>query len=146
MSSAKRSEILELLAAGKISADEAAELLNETTAEAAKTAVETPAPAKAAEPAAEDEPREKMPFPAGHKEPSWFRVRVRNLDTGKDKVTVNIPLPMFKLGLQIGRRFSPEIEGWDAGEIERTVGELENGLLLDVQDEEKNESVQIYID
>jgi hypothetical protein len=130
-----RIEILELLGKGKITADEAATLLSnaapvaEKAAPPKKTAVSTPPPT------AED-----------GKEPNWFRVRVANLETGKNRVSVNIPVRMMKFGLKIGSRFSPEIENLDWNELSGAIKDMKTGMLIDVQDEDSNEHVQIYLD
>ncbi len=126
-----RKEILDLLANGKISADEAAELLAQTSPEAPLE----PAAVKAgSEPA------------VNGKKPTWFRVRVRNLETGQNKVTVNIPLRMLNFGLKLGRRFSPELEGLDYDELTGMMSEMSAGMLVEVQDEEDNEHVQVYVE
>ena len=75
-----------------------------------------------------------------------FHVRVRNLETGQNKVTVNIPLRMLKFGLKLGSRFSPELEGINLNEMTEMMGGMESGMLVEVQDEEGNEHVQVYID
>lgn len=130
-----RQEILDLLAKGKITADEAAEMLNAVQSE---TADYPPAVEKQTDPAAE-------PTTSG-KQPSWFRVRVRNLETGQNKVSVNIPLPMLKFGLKLGRYFSPELDGMDFNELTGLMAEMGTGMLVDVQDEEDNEHVQVFVD
>lgn len=147
MATVNRNDILELLAAGKISAAEAAELLNQARSEPGAPAETTATPEatlKAAE-AAETAGVTK-PETAGTKEPTWFHIRVRNLETGQNKVTVNIPLRMFKFGMRIGRRFSPELAGLDWDEIQDMVANMESGVLVEVQDEEDSEHVQIYVD
>ena len=144
MATVNRSEILELLAAGKISAAEAADLLSQARREQAapaEAAAAPEAPAKAAEPAGVTKPEV-----AGGKEPTWFHIRVRNLETGQNKVTVNIPLRMFKFGMRIGRRFSPELAELDWDEINDMIANMESGVLVEVQDEEDKEHVQIYVD
>lgn len=139
MSKPSRMEILELLSNGKITAAEAANLLND---------VEEPAPAEKAAPVAEKAPA-APPSPAAAEngdEPSWFRVRVANLETGKNRVTVNIPVRMMKFGLKIGSRFSPEIENLDWNELTGMMKDMKSGMLVDVQDEVSNEHVQVYLD
>jgi hypothetical protein len=79
-------------------------------------------------------------------EPSWFRVRVANLETGKNRVTVNIPIRMMQFGLKIGSRFSPEIENLDWNELTGMMKDMKSGMLVDVQDEDSNEHVQVYLD
>jgi hypothetical protein len=143
MSKPSRMEILELLSNGKITAAEAANLLSS----AAEPAVAGPVVAEKAPPP----PVEKAPAPpptsaTGEKEPNWFHVRVANLETGKNRVTVNIPIRMMKFGLKIGSRFSPEIENMDWNELTGMMKDMTSGMLVDVQDEDSNEHVQVYLD
>ncbi len=135
MTTADRKEILELLAKGKITADEAADLLTNPQPP------EEPATLKVKIP--EDAP--KMPKGDGHS-PSWLHVRVKDLKSGRNKVTVNIPIGMMKFGLQIGRKFSPELDEIDWNELTGAMQEMESGVLVDVQDEEDGEHVQVYVD
>ena len=134
---ASKKEILEKLASGEISATDAAQLLNqpEETAEIPKA---TPTPAPAPKPEAETAVEGDAP--------TWFRVRVKNMETGKNKVSVNIPIRMLKLGLKIGSRFAPELQGLDWHEIDGLMQDLQTGLLVEVQDEESNEHVRVFIE
>lgn len=139
MSKPSRMEILELLSNGKITAAEAANLLSDIG--------ETAAAEKAPPPAVEKAPAAPPQSAATDgQEPSWFRVRVANLETGKNRVTVNIPVRMMKFGLKIGSRFSPEIENLDWNELTGMMKDMKSGMLVDVQDEDSNEHVQVYLD
>lgn len=135
----ERQEILELLAKGKISADEAAELLSSVQG---KVTESPPTPEAAPAPKAAPEPDLKT----SGKKPGWFKVRVRNLETGKNKVTVNIPLGMVDFGLKLGRHFAPELEGLDYQKLAGMMGNMESGMLVEVEDEEDNEHVQIFVE
>ena len=130
----ERQEILDLLAKGKITADEAADLLGQTTPAAEKTAAPIPEPVETAEKAA---PETK---------PAWLRVRVSDLETGKNKVSVNIPLRMLDFGLKLGRRFSPELEGLDYNELTGLMADMGAGTLVEVEDEESNGHVQVFVE
>lgn len=133
-----RKEILELLANGKITADEAAELLSQPAAPVAEeTAVPDVKLLKE---------EEAIQARNGGKKPGWLHVRVRDLESGRNKVTVNIPLGMVKFGMKIGGRFSPELNGLDWNELETMMNDMESGLLVDVQDEEGGEHVQVFVD
>ncbi|GIK56636.1 MAG: hypothetical protein BroJett015_22990 [Chloroflexota bacterium] len=133
-----RNEILELLANGKITADEAAQLLNQPAAPVVEeTAVPDVKLLKE---------EEAMQRHNGGKKPGWLHVRVRDLESGRNKVTVNIPLGMVKFGMKIGGRFSPELNGLDWNELESMMNGMESGLLVDVQDEEGGEHVQVFVD
>jgi hypothetical protein len=139
MSKPSRMEILELLSNGKITAAEAASLLSDI----GEPAVAEKAPPPPVEKAPTDP---SPPAAADGEEPSWFRVRVANLETGKNRVTVNIPVRMMKFGLKIGSRFSPEIENLDWNELTGMMRDMKSGMLVDVQDEDSNEHVQVYLD
>ncbi len=143
MSKPSRMEILELLSNGKITAVEAASLLSDISTP--EEAAPPPPPEKSPEPASF---KEAEPASEGENgpEPSWFRVRVSNLETGKNRVTVNIPVRMMKFGLKIGSRFSPEINNLDWNELTGMMRDMKTGMLVDVQDEESNEHVQVYLD
>ncbi|MCA9960173.1 MAG: hypothetical protein KC443_14125, partial [Anaerolineales bacterium] len=78
--------------------------------------------------------------------PGWFRIRVSNLETGKSKVSVNIPLRMLKFGFTLASHFTPEVAGLNMEELQTMLADGGSGILVDVQDEESQEHVQIYID
>ena len=132
----ERNKILEMVASGTISADEAAKLLS-AQVEAQEAA------------AAEPPPSPKTPEPTELKsqngQPRWFHVRVSDLNTGKRKVSVNIPIRLMKFGLQIGSRFSPEIADLDVEELSAMLTEGSDMMLVEVEDEEDGEHVQIYV-
>ena len=135
----ERQEILELLAKGKINADEAAELLSSVSD---KVVESIPIPPKSAEPMPPEAPVSKT----NGKKPTWFKVRVRNLETGKNKVTVNIPLRMVNFGLKLGKHFAPELEGLDYQELAGMMKTMDVGMLVEVEDEEENEHVQVFVE
>ena len=136
MSEDQKREILELLENGKISAREAAEMLS--NAPTKKRSAEWSADATG-ESAIEPTARRKA-------KRSMFRVRVRNMQTGENKVSVNIPVGIVKFGLKLGRRFSPDLESLDLDELSGLMSDMETGMLVEVQNDESNEHVQVFIE
>lgn len=134
MTTESKKEILELLESGKISAEKAARMLSEPGRAAAEQTDPDP-PASSSESGKTTGSR-----------PSMFRVRVSNMDTGENKVSVNIPMRMLKFGLKLGGRFSPELEGLDFAEINEMLTDVESGMLVEVQNDESNEHVQVFLD
>ena len=69
-----------------------------------------------------------------------------NLATQAPKVNVNLPLGLVSAGLRIGQRYAPELHGvdWDTllDEIQRGA----NGKLVEVEDQEDNERVEVFVD
>jgi len=136
MKTNSKKEILELLESGKISAEEAARMLSDASNQSTESSAQM-------EPSIPPSPVKTKGREDG---PTMFRVRVRNLDTGENKVSVNIPVRMLKFGLKLGGRFAPELEGLNLNEINEMVTGMESGMLVEVQNEESNEHVQVYLD
>lgn len=136
---ASKKEILDRLAAGEISATDAAQLLNQPEETGgASQAIPVPSPAPQPKPSSEEA--------TDGQDPAWFRVRVMNMKTGKNKVSVNIPVRVLRLGLKIGSHFAPELQNLDWNEINSLMQGLQTGLLVEVEDEESNEHVQVFIE
>lgn len=138
----RRKEILQLLANGKITAEEASELLSglKPGPELGETLAEESWDAS---------PKEKQLVgeaeTAQAQEPRWLHVQVNDLATGRRKVTVNLPLRLVRFGLDFGSRFAPEMKGFDWDELSQMMRQ-EKGVLVDVMDEEDGEHVQIFVD
>lgn len=165
-----RKEVLDLLARGKIDMDEAVDMLEKIGKTSSKG--ESSDPVFKADISAENSGRieaikveeEMDPLPVTKdimvetenqsdspetksiNSPRWLRIRVNNLDTGKNKVAVNIPFGMVKFGLGIARRFNPDIEGVDLDEISKDMSKAEPGVLVEVEDAESNEQVRIFFE
>ncbi len=117
----ERLQILKMIEAGQISAEEGARLL---------AALDKTAPGGA---------------PSGAS-PRWFRVRVTDLRTGKGKANVNIPMGLVNVAIKYGARFAPNVEGLDVDQITRAIREGAQGKIVDVEDEDDAERVEIFIE
>ena len=82
-------QILKMIQEGKISADEGAKLLEVLNA-GTKSDKRPPSP--------------PLPPGAPGSDARWFRVRVTDLRSGKNKVNVNIPMGLVNVGLKMGAR------------------------------------------
>lgn len=172
----KREEILDLLARGKISIDEAVELLDHSSGQTNSLLSDDDEPLYKAEVEqgfddaeavkikidddlvtekilvkendfqANDMMQSEIKNNGNSKQPRWLRVQVVNSETGKNKVTVNVPFAMVKFGLGIAQVFSPEMKGVDLNEINELFSNVDAGILVDVQDEDSNEHVKIFFD
>ena len=76
----------------------------------------------------------------------WLRVRVTNMSTGKRKVSVNVPLGLMKWGLALGSRYAPELNDVDWNEIVTELDRHAEGFLVEVEDDEDNERVEVFIE
>lgn len=141
-----RKEILDLLAKGKITAVEAAEMLSTSSQTKKQTSPPEPEALKAEIPVEEEvDIKTAVKSTTNPNSPRWLRVRVRNMETGKNKVSVNLPFGMFKFGFNMARNFTSSLDGIDIDEMAATLKQNEDGMLVEVQDEESNEQVQIFL-
>jgi hypothetical protein len=122
----ERMQILKMIEEGKITAEEGAKLL------AALAAGSKP-----------DASRREAGGSAG---PRQFRVRVTDLATGRNKVNINIPMGLVNVGLKMGARFAPEVEGINFDEVMAAIKSGSQGKVVDVVDEEDGERVEIYVE
>jgi hypothetical protein len=76
----------------------------------------------------------------------WFRVRVTDMETGRTKVNVNLPLSLVKVGMRMGAHFAPEVEELDWDELMTAIQEGAAGKLVEVEDMEDGEKVEVYVD
>ncbi|MEO0108047.1 MAG: hypothetical protein ABIK62_02600 [candidate division WOR-3 bacterium] len=116
----EREKSLELLEAKKITADEAARLLD---------AVEEPAPE--------------------HDRPRRLKVRVSDRTTGKPRVNVTIPWSLVRWGLQFmpeSARMELNHHNIDLSQIMGALEQGATGTLVGVDDEADNEHVEVILE
>jgi hypothetical protein len=113
-----RSHILQQLAEGQISADEAASRL-------------------------QPQPAFSLPPEVAAR---WLRVRVTDLHTDKAKVTVNLPMAWVAAGLKIGARYAPEVANINLSELLAELEAGTSGRLVEVENLDDGERVEIFVD
>lgn len=80
-------------------------------------------------------------------EPRWLRVRVTELDTGKESILVNLPIGLVNVGLRMGARFVPEVEQQEAmEELNVALRQGITGKVVDIIDEEDGQRVELFIE
>ena len=116
----ERLQILKMIEGGQVTAEEGAKLLG------------------ALELSSKDEMRREG-------SPRWFRVRVTDLNTGKTKVNINLPLKLMDIGARIGAKFGAPAD-IDVEEIIQVIKEGAQGKIVDVEDELEGERVEVYVE
>ena len=77
----------------------------------------------------------------------WLHIHVTDLTTGKSIANVKILASLADFGMKMAARFAPgSVEGLDMSEIIAAVKNRGEGKLVDVEDEEKGEHVEIFIE
>ncbi len=124
-STEERMQILKMIEEGKITATEGAELLRALDQESQNP---------------RNEPLK------GASSPRWFRVRVTDMRSGRNKVNVNIPMGLVNVGIKMGARFAPDMEGGEYEQIMTAIKSGQQGKVMDVTDDESGERVEIFVE
>jgi len=126
----ERMRVLKMVQEGKLSADQAADLLGVLDS-----------PGTTAASAAEATQR----F-AARGQGRWFRVRVTDTNSGKTRVNLRMPISVVNAGLKMGMKFAPEVDGVEPEQLISLINNGELGQIVDVYDEEDGEHVEVYIE
>jgi hypothetical protein len=118
----ERMKILKMVEEGKITAEEAARLL---------TAL-----------ARSDRRRPTT----GLEEARWLRVSVTEMETGKQSVNITLPMSLVNVGLRMGARFVPDLDGVQMEEIAQAVREGATGKIIDIDDLDEGQHVEVYLE
>ncbi len=118
----ERMKILKMIEEGKVSAEEGAKLL------AALASANRPSGGLSA---------------SGAK---WLRVRVTEVNSGRSKATVQIPISLMEAGMKIGAHFAPEIDGVNMDQLMEALRTGMTGKIIDVTDDEDGEHVEIFVE
>jgi hypothetical protein len=130
--SEERLKILKMIQEGKISVEQGMQLL-----EAVRSGNKA-----GAQPAANSfSSASSSPHPA-----RWFRVRVTDVDTGKVRVNIRMPINVVTTGFKLGARFSPEVEGMDITRLMEAIRAGETGQVVDVIDKKDGEHVEVFLE
>ena len=120
----ERLQVLKMIQSGQVTAEEGARLLD-TLRE-------------------EGRPKEEgWPENRG-KRPRQFRIRVTDLETGRQKIDMRMPWSLVNVGVSMGARFArKEIKAEDfVGAVQAGA----EGKIIDVVDEEESERVEIFVE
>ena len=118
----ERMRILQMIQDGTVSAEEGAKLLQALGS---------------AKPAAP---------PPSSRDPRILRVRITELDSNRTKVNVNIPMSLVNVGIKLGARFAPDNANIDYDEITEAIRGGASGMLADVEDLERGERVEVWVE
>lgn len=79
-------------------------------------------------------------------ESRWLRVRITDLESGKPSVNVNLPMSLVNVGLKMGARFIPDMEGIQVDELAEALRQGLTGKIMDVVDEAEGQRVEVYVE
>ena len=120
--------ILKMLQEGKISANEAAILLESLDSGSKKK-------------------EDKKQSDESHKtEGKFFRVSITDTTTGKSRANIRMPLSVMGIGMRFGAHFAPQIDGVESEQLMDAIRNGQVGKIIDVFDDDDGEHVEIYIE
>lgn len=134
----ERMRILKMVEDGKLTADDAAKLIIalDDSRNPGPRITRTPPP-----------PSLQGNRPGGRPSPArTFRIRVTDTRTGKQKVSVNIPIGLVNVGMKLGARFAPEINSTELNAIMDAINSGQTGKIIEVMDDNDGERVEIFVE
>ena len=131
ITSEERIKVLKMVQEGKITAEMAANLLKALDSSS-----------KGAQEAQAKTMEGGIPGMGG----KFFRVRVSDINTGKVRANIRLPLGMVNAGLRMGMKFSPEVEGLDAERLVEALADGKTGKIVDAYDDQDDEHIEVYIE
>ena len=125
----ERLQILKMLEDGKITVDEAATLLAalESGVKKERTVLQPGMPGVA----------------------QWLRVRVTDQKSGKQKVTVNVPVSLVDVALKVGAKFAPELDEMDSNVVMEAIEAIRSGAqgkIVEVEDDDSGDRVEVFVE
>jgi hypothetical protein len=76
----------------------------------------------------------------------WLRIRVTDMATNRQKVSVNLPISLVGVGTRIAAKFAPEVESLEVNQIIEAIKSGAQGKIIDVSDDEDGEHVEIFVE
>ena len=118
----ERDRILHMIEIGQITAEQAAQLLDTLETEFER--------------------------PLEHIRGRTLRVRATNLNARMQKVhmTATLPVSVIKASLRLGARLIPQLSNTTLEDLLRTIESGATGRVLDLQDLEKGERLEIFVE
>ena len=120
----ERLRVLQMIQEGKISAAEGARMLGEEPC---------------GQPDCED-------AGSSGNEPRWIRVLVTDVDSGKTRVNVRLPVNLMSTGVKMGAHFSADMQELNMQQINDFVKRGVTGQVMEVVDDDEGEKVAIYLE
>lgn len=127
----ERLKILNMIAEGKITAEEGARLLSAQP--------ETENPEAPSAPNTSDSA-------SNFTEARSLRIRVCNSQSGRDKINVRIPINLVSVALRMGARFTSDIDGIEVEDIVQAIRQGARGKIVDITDTDVDERIEIYVE
>jgi hypothetical protein len=163
MDTAERAKILDRLSAGEITVSEAMRLIDGSAQPEPVEALKHEEQRMADEiPVEEWKAAEKQPGvlkiempeegvilqqPSGEGgEARWVKIRVTDRRTGQKNVSITLPIGFVTFCLGIAKRFNPDMKDVDTEALMAMFKAKERGMLVEVNDEEDDKQVLIYMD
>lgn len=76
----------------------------------------------------------------------WLRIRVTDLASGRLVVNANLPVSLVNVGLRMGARFVPEMNGAQMDTIGEALRQGVTGKIMDITDESEGQRIEVYVE
>ena len=74
-----------------------------------------------------------------------MRVRVTNSETGQVKVNMSLPISLVQVGMRMGARFVPDLE-IEFDDVIAAINQGTRGKIIDLEDEVDGERIEVFVE
>ena len=85
-------------------------------------------------------------LPAGLKSARWFHLVVTDVQNGKKRVDLRLPVNLFSAGVKMGAKFAPQVEGLDTEQLLSHLRSGETGKMIEVTKNEDGEHIEVFLE
>ncbi len=76
----------------------------------------------------------------------WLKIKVTDINSGKTRVNIRLPISLISSGIKLGMKFVPEAEGIDAVKIMDAIRDGGVGKIVDAVEDDDHERVEIWVE
>ncbi len=76
----------------------------------------------------------------------WFIVRITELDTGKERISIRLPIDLVSVGARLGARYVPDGARFDLEHVLEQARAGHLGRVFDATDDAEREYIEIFVE
>ena len=78
--------------------------------------------------------------------PKWARILITDMDSGKVRVNIRMPLGLINAGRKMGARIAPGMDGMNIDDLFQGANLSEPGRVIEVYDDTDREHIEIFVE
>jgi len=76
----------------------------------------------------------------------WFIVRIADLDTGKERISIRLPIDLVSVGAKLGARYVPDDARFDLNHVLEQARAGHLGRVYEMTDDTEREYIEVFVE